>query len=195
MKYNDNRDLDIPVRNLDKKKIRIKNAVKIFKKYVPKGSVLDVGTRDGYTVEYLNKVGYEAGGIEILKHYVEHARKKGRNVMFGDIMDISTLPNKKYDAIFSRHSIEHCRDAEQFMKSCEYLLKDRGVIFIVFPLENKKMFERQERPYHMVYFPDEKSFLGLIKKSNFRKLKIGLTVKFGMRKRKKKELLFIGEKK
>ena len=194
MKYNDNRDLDIPIRDLSKKAKRIKSVIKVFRKHFPdKVSVLDVGTRDGYAVELLNKKGYQAEGIELLGHYVEHAKAMGRPVTFGDMMDQSTLPEKKYDIIYSRHCIEHCRDSLTFMKSCEWLLNPNGNLFMIFPMESDNMLKRHE-PYHMVNFPDKESFKKFLEKTNFKIIKLGPTYEFGLQKRKKKELFFIGEK-
>lgn len=194
--YNDNRDLDLPPKDLSKKTKRIKQVVQIFTQWFEpsrKVTVLDIGTRDGYAVEVLNKRGYTAEGIDLIDVYIKDAQAKGRNVVFGDMMDESTLPNKKYDIIYTRHCIEHCRNGLRFMKSCEKLLKPRGKLFLIFPLESKKMFKNYTQGYHMIYYPDKKSFLKLIKQTNFKTKVCGLVYKFGLPKRKKTELLFIGE--
>ena len=144
MKYNDNRDLVFEARDQRVRYPKLKALVKFFKKRHPVPlDVIDVGTRDGYTVELLNKYGYKAIGIELVDAYVKYAQEHKRNVVFGDLMDLDTLPKEKFDIVFSRHCLEHCRDGLQYFKSCEYLLKPKGLIFMVFPLETKEEFKKR----------------------------------------------------
>jgi 2-polyprenyl-3-methyl-5-hydroxy-6-metoxy-1,4-benzoquinol methylase len=189
--HRDNRDTYVRVKDLSGKTKRIRDAVKVFRKYVDCGRVLDVGTRDGFCVELLTSFGYDASGIELMLSYVNYARDMGRNVCFGDMMDVNTLPSGGYDAVFSRHCIEHCRDPRQFFKSCKYVLRPGGKLFIIAPLQTRKEFKRSL--YHLSYFHDKKSFLGFVESEDIKTIVCDFSYKFGIRKDKKKELLFIGE--
>lgn len=166
MHYGDNRD--IPVKVEEKKKYRphIKSTVKCFVRYFPDRDidVLDIGARDGYSTHLLKKYNYNVIGTEIIKEYADYAQAKGRNVIYDDAMN-TQLHEATFDAIYSRHCIEHCKDSVQFLETCRYLLKPGGKVFITFPLENKKKFDKRKYPgiNHMVYFPDINAFKKIVK--------------------------------
>lgn len=99
--------------------------------------ILDVGARDGWTVELLNSLGYsDVTGIELIQEYVEYAIKQNRNVKIGDIHQIPFEANV-FDVIFSRHVLEHSLDPEVAINEMFRVLKPQGVAYISFPLEKK----------------------------------------------------------
>ena len=115
-------------------KKKIKSAVKVFKKMFPGAKyVLDVGCREGFSAQYLAK-GHEVCSIDIEKKWVDHNKKKGRCCFWGNFLNYD-FGHKKYDAIFSRHCIEHTGSIELFLKKCYGLLVDQGVLFLIMPLE------------------------------------------------------------
>lgn len=66
-------------------------------------SVLDVGTKDGQFPEWLNTQGIDCLGIEISDNYVNYAQKKNRNVKYGDVCNLSSKWENKFDVVFSHH--------------------------------------------------------------------------------------------
>lgn len=195
MKYGDNRDISMQIKERRKYHPHTRSTVLAFIKEFPdrRLKVLDIGTRDGYAVELLAKNGYNVLGTELIKKFATFAQKKGRNVIFDDIMD-SKLKANSFDVIYSRHCLEHCRDTFCFFKACEKILKPKGSIFIVFPLETEKQFYARKFPglQHMVCYEHKDDFRKIIAKTKFKE------VYFGKSKRKeiipdRKEVLFIGK--
>ena len=70
--------------------------------------VLDAGTKDGQMVDYLNRSGYKAEGIEIDQQYVHYAKSKLRQVSYGNICDMVNLEDGEYDVVFSHHVLGLC---------------------------------------------------------------------------------------
>jgi 2-polyprenyl-3-methyl-5-hydroxy-6-metoxy-1,4-benzoquinol methylase len=97
-------------------------------------SILDVGTRDGWTVEFLNSLGYpNVVGIELHQDYVDYANRKGRKVERGDIHKLAFTDNS-FDFIYCRHVLEHCLDPILLLTQLMRVLKPNGVLYCSFPL-------------------------------------------------------------
>jgi|TARA_Y100000310_G_scaffold321197_1_gene378522 SAM-dependent methyltransferase len=100
-------------------------------------SFLDVGTRDGYVVEFVNSFGFKtAKGIELLPDYVEYARSKGRNVELGDIHDLP-FKTSTFDIVYCRHTIEHTLFPQKALKELYRVVNNNGALYVSFPLEMK----------------------------------------------------------
>lgn len=73
--------------------------------------VLDVGTKDGQFVEYLENNSIDALGIEYSMPYVKYALEKGRNVEWGDACNLFGMKDgsidhktdNTFDFVFSHH--------------------------------------------------------------------------------------------
>lgn len=98
-------------------------------------SILDIGSRDGWTVEFLNSLGYSnVVGLELLQEYVDYCRKKGRNVVKGDLHDLE-FNDDRFDFIYCRHVIEHCLDPIVVLNELMRITKRNGALYCSFPLE------------------------------------------------------------
>lgn len=194
--YGDNRDVPVDVVEKTKYHPHIKSTVAAFSKRFPlrEGSkVIDIGCRDGFAVELLTDIGYTAIGTELVEAYVKHAKDRGRNVVFDDIMH-TDLQYKAYTYLMSRHCVEHCRDTHKFMKQCSELLMPFGWVFITFPIEDREEFKARDYPgkNHMVYF-DSKEKLRNIANKYFVEEYCGKSKRYDIMP-VGKEMLYIGHK-
>lgn len=176
-------------------KNKIKSAVKVFSERIPAITVLDVGCREGYSTQYLKKAGYAYAGIEIEQKWVDHNHKKGRtNVVCGDFLTYKfQLP--EYDAIFSRHCIEHTGSVEKFLKKCYDVLTPKGFVFIIMPLEQTVLLDMGK--------DDEKDTISELRameyienmalKTKFKEIDFNYTKEFGIIPMDN-DYLFIGRK-
>ena len=189
----DNRDIPVKIEERTRYYPHTKSTVKAFVKEFPNRElkVLDIGARDGYAVELLAKKGYKVLGTELVKKFVEFAQKKGRDVIFDDAMD--TKITKKFDVIYSRHCLEHCRDTLQFFETCKKLLNNKGSVFITFHLETKKQFYARKFPglQHMVYYKNKDAFRKITEETNFKEVYFGKAKRMGIIP-DRKEMLFVG---
>jgi len=161
MMYNDNRDVPVKIKECVRYHERIESTVKAFRKRVKAPArVADIGCRDGYSVKLLKKKGYSVIGTDIVQGFVDHAQERGRKVVWDDMMECD-LPSEWFDAVFSRHCVEHCRDTRVFLEQCIRITKPGGIVFLTFPLETKEAFGARDFPgkNHMVYFAEAPDFL------------------------------------
>jgi 2-polyprenyl-3-methyl-5-hydroxy-6-metoxy-1,4-benzoquinol methylase len=126
--------------DMEETKERLRQALTFFKPLLEEnGSILDIGTRDGWFVEYLhNEKRYPCVlGIEITKEAVEYANRQGRKVIQGDAHNLSCLCLCKYSIVTMIHSLEHCYDPKKVIEEIWKVLSPEGMFFIEVPLESK----------------------------------------------------------
>jgi SAM-dependent methyltransferase len=152
--------------------------------------ILVVGTQDGYEIHCLKKLGHEVHGTEIDKTYAEFCQSRDYNVICDNFEE--TNITEKYDVIYSSHVIEHCEHPLKFMESAYKVLKNDGILFIYFPLEDKKVDKKHHgRMKHRSFWKDIKTFREQIaEKSKF--VELGLAVVRTWREHI--EALYVGRK-
>jgi 2-polyprenyl-3-methyl-5-hydroxy-6-metoxy-1,4-benzoquinol methylase len=104
--------------------------LKTIQAMVPDGSILDYGCSWGYGVYQFCQAGYQATGFEISRPRVEYGRR-ALNVNLTS--DITTLPGKTFNAIYSAHVLEHIPDPKTALVAFQGLLKPGGKLFLYVP--------------------------------------------------------------
>ena len=70
--------------------------------------VLDLGSGRGEFLELMRENGIYAEGVDLYDEFVEHARKKGLAVTYGDATEyLCKEPENSYDGIFAGQLVEH----------------------------------------------------------------------------------------
>ena len=140
--------------------------------------ILDIGCGDGWSLEYLRK-GCPDGfslfgpkksfhntcGIELVHKVVEYAKKKGRNVIQGDIRYLSIEENS-FDLIYTRHCLEHIDDPLKALKNVTRILKPGGTLFAIVPKESTDL--DPDRSVHSHQFRDDDELANLITAAGLR---------------------------
>ncbi|MDB5144360.1 MAG: class SAM-dependent methyltransferase [Mucilaginibacter sp.] len=99
--------------------------------------ILDLGCGNGYLVNLLLKIGYNAFGTDASAEGIAIARKTSSDRFF--LQDLSTgklpdeLQSQKFDTIISTEVIEHLYDPEGFINFCKQQLTGGGEIIITTP--------------------------------------------------------------
>ena len=169
-----------------------KRAIKRFAELFPDpAKILVVGTQDGYEIHCLKKLGHEVHGTEIDPGYANFCQERGYDVLCDDFEN--TKVRRKYDIVYSSHVIEHCENPLNFMKSAYKVLKDQGIVFLYFPLEDKKEDKKHHgRMKHRSFWKDTHSFSSqIVVKSKFTPLKFEIVRRW----RQHIEAMFVGRKK
>lgn len=138
-----------------------KTAVKFAAKFA-KGDVLEIGSRDGFAVQYFNKLGHRAMGVEIDKDWTEYAQDMGRNVICGDFMKVDI--DKKFNLIYARHSLEHFKEPLKVLEKCQSLLNSHGVIVIFLPLQDE---QHSSSRTHLSFFPTLEHLKDMVELAGF----------------------------
>lgn len=156
------------IENLPLVQKRLKQAYAFFEPFVRKeGALLDVGTRDGWFLEYLNEQSFlNVLGIDLTEEAVRYAQKQGRNVIVGDAHDLSNFEREKYETVLMIHSLEHCYDPKKAVDNVHRALKLGGIFFIEVPLERNT-----EKPAHFCNFANINDIINLLGGTRFQLLK------------------------
>lgn len=148
---------------------RLKKAYRMLAPFAnPNQPTLDIGTRDGWFVEYLTRKKFKnVQGIELTEDAVKYAQSQGRNVIWGDAHDLSAFGNQEYGNVIMIHSLEHCYNPQKVAADVHRILKPGGLFFIEVPIEQKS----NEKMAHFCNFRNVHDVIRTLDKSKFELLK------------------------
>lgn len=101
----------------------------------PGGRLLDVGCGNGEYLETMSRLGWEAHGVDPDGRASASARRRlgeGAKVFTGTLGNVS-LPEAAYDAVTSRHVIEHTPDPAGFFAEARRILRPGGRLVVTTP--------------------------------------------------------------
>jgi ubiquinone/menaquinone biosynthesis C-methylase UbiE len=98
------------------------------------GTVLEVGCNRGYLMSELRKFSGRVYGVDIDEGVVVHAKQRGHPVFVCNAENLA-FPDRKFDAVFSVHTIEHVPDLAKAVKEFWRVLKPGGTLILVYPYE------------------------------------------------------------
>lgn len=104
--------------------------LKTIQLIAPTGNLLDYGCSWGYCVYQFREAGYAARGFEISKPRVEYG-KSALGLRLTN--DVSSLPDRSFDVIYSAHCLEHIPNPDIPIKDFQRLLKPGGHLFLYVP--------------------------------------------------------------
>ena len=103
-----------------------------FLKVPQRGKLLELGAGNGETLKQLIEWGWAAQGIDFDPKAVAACRAENLNVQLGDL-ESQHYSSNEFNAIFSRHVLEHVPDPISLMKESLRILNDGGVFVGVTP--------------------------------------------------------------
>jgi SAM-dependent methyltransferase len=120
--------------------------------------LLEIGFGNGAFLDRLQSYGWRVEGVEPDPVAVENARRRGLNVRIGDLIS-QHYPDDSFDAIVSRHVIEHVPDPLKLLIECHRILRPKGCLVFYTPNANswghriyKKHWRGLEPPRHLHIF-------------------------------------------
>lgn len=98
------------------------------------GKILDAGCGDGYLVNQLRKLGFDATGIDISKSRIDYAKRT-----YGDFYSIGSVyktgfDDARFDIVIASEVIEHLDDPDRAIEELKRVSKD----FIIFTVPYKE---------------------------------------------------------
>lgn len=135
-----------------------RRSLSIIRKYIKKGSLLDLGCGRGYLLDEARNQGWEVYGVDYSKNVLEYSRSKlALEVEEGNIVKFRT--NRKYDVIVINQVIEHFSNPKFLIDTARLALKTGGIVYIATPNINsylsrfkKEAFDYIIPPEHLSYF-------------------------------------------
>lgn len=114
---------------------RLMNAFVYFVDYTNKNfPLLDIGTREGWFLEYLVKAGYkDVQAIEVCPEAVAIVKAKGLRATEMDAQKMQF--RDMFGTITAVHVLEHCSDPQKVVNNIYGALKKGGVLYLEIPLE------------------------------------------------------------
>lgn len=101
------------------------------------GRLLDVGCGNGNFIEFAQRAGWQAAGVDNDPVAVATARVRGLNVVEGTL-DLLDGESACYDRITLSHVLEHVFDPWDMLARCHRLLKPGGVLWLETPNTNAR---------------------------------------------------------
>jgi SAM-dependent methyltransferase len=96
----------------------------------PVHSVLDIGCRSGDFLMHW-RAGEDRVGVELSRHAIDVARRRGLTVMQGFVEDIRF--ERAFNVVACYAVVEHLREPEPFLRRLPLLLEPGGVLVIMVP--------------------------------------------------------------
>ena len=108
--------------------------VRLLRRLVPQGRLLDVGGGEGAFVAAAAKAGYQVEATEFSPSGAERIRRQApaATVYAGELVDLS-LPATHYDAVTAWHSLEHMRDPLATLREIRRILRPNGMLVAAVP--------------------------------------------------------------
>ncbi len=140
--------------------VRFSREIRLFRRFVPQGRVLDVGCSTGAFLFHLQARypgEYEATGIDVSGPALDHAESKGVRVLRTSFLDTDFGP-APLDAITFWAVAEHLMDPGRFLRRAMELLRPGGRCFVLVPnfrsLAVRLLGQRYRYifPQHLNYF-------------------------------------------
>ncbi len=167
-------------------------AVRPYPDYPADVKFLDVGCRDGWSLDYLKRgcpCGFLKGpkqfdnvfGMELIKETVDYAKNKGRNVIQADIRK-TVIEENTFDVIYTRHCLEHLDEPLEALKNMAKMLKPGGTLFAVVPKETEDL--NLEKSVHSYLFSEDNELSKLIEEADLRVTQNILRKGYSFKKRK-----------
>lgn len=132
--------------------VRFERELRFFRRWCPKGSVLDVGCSSGAFLYQLNKRhpgDYDICGTDVSGPPLDYAAKMGVPVVREDFLTHSF--EKQFEAVTFWAVMEHLFEPQSFLKKAASVLKPGGLCFILVPNMRSLAFRALRAKYRYLY--------------------------------------------
>ena len=143
------------------RKITISQKLNIIKKYVSRGTLLDVGCGTGEFLNFCKTQGWHTSGIEPDNNARIYA-KETYGLTIHDEDFIKIIPAKSFDVISLWHVLEHVYNLNDRIVDLKQIVKDSGLIIIAVPNNTsldanyyKEYWAAYDLPRHLYHFTQQ----------------------------------------
>jgi len=98
-----------------------------------RGRLLDVGCGNGFFLDHMRRLGWDASGVELDGEAVSVAREKLGLEVFHGSLEEANFPDGYFDAVTVNHVIEHVLDPVGLLKECRRILRADGRLIVITP--------------------------------------------------------------
>jgi len=115
--------------------VRFERELRLFRKFCPRGAVLDVGCSSGAFLFQLHKRwpgGYQLLGTDVSGAPLDYAESRGVPVVRGSFLEMD-FGGRKFDAVTFWAVIEHLAEPKRFLARAAEVLQPGGLCFALVP--------------------------------------------------------------
>lgn len=159
------------------KRLFAKHHLKIIKKFIKSGDLLEIGPGGGYFLDEARKNGFDPYGIEINPRQARYIKNTLKIPCEDKELSLDSFSDKKFDIIYHCDILSHFNDpVTEFKKMNRKLRKDGYLVFETGILTNVNikylnLFPSFQLPDHLFIFSDN-SLLKLLNNTGFALIKI-----------------------
>ena len=117
------------------------------------GKLLDIGAATGFFIQLAKARGFDVTGVELSDFAAEIGRKKGLNIITGDLL-VQSFPEKHFDVITMFDVLEHVPRPKELIKEVSRILKDGGLVVINTP-DAESLWAKALGPRWQLIMPPE----------------------------------------
>lgn len=137
-----------------------KTYLKKTEKFFPKkGRLLDVGAATGHFVELAGASGWDASGVEISQYAAGIGRKKGLQIVIGNL-ETYDFPENYFDAVTFWDVLEHFEKPELAVRQARKILKPGGILALNTPDSESFAAKVFGRRWHALVPPNHLHIFG-----------------------------------
>ena len=167
-----NRSAEAGILGFFSRRVHERHHLRIVKKFIKKGSLLEIGAGAGSFLYEARKGGFEVSGIDLNNIQASFIRKRLGICCEESPLSAFSFGGKKFDIIYHRDVISHFYDPIEEFKKINDRLENDG--FLVFETGNLgdvrekyyKLFTRFQLPDHLFFFA-EKNLEELLRRTGF----------------------------
>lgn len=144
----------------DYAKPRFARELRLFRKFCPRGTVIDVGCSTGAFLYQLNvsfPSDYSAIGLDIAGPALDHAESKGARVLRESYPEATSLADNSAQAVTLWAVMEHLDDPRRFLAKTARVLAQGGYCFILVP-NFRSLAVRLLGPKYRYIFPQHVNY-------------------------------------
>lgn len=159
------------------KRLYAKHNLRIMKRFIKSGSILEIGAGAGYFLDEARGEGFKVYSIELNSIHADFIRSKLGIPCEESPLDASSFDGKKFDIIYHCDVLSHFYDPIAEFKKINSALRGNGII--VFETGNfgdvkkryYRLFEKFQYPDHLFFF-GENSLKELLRLTGFKFIRI-----------------------
>jgi 2-polyprenyl-3-methyl-5-hydroxy-6-metoxy-1,4-benzoquinol methylase len=171
-----NRSADASISGFFSRRVHGRHHLKIIKKFIKNGSLLEIGPGEGSFLYEARKEGFEVGGIELNNIQANFIKNSLGISCEESPLNAFSFDGKKFDIIYHRDVISHFYDPIAEFQKMNERLNDNG--FLIFETGNLgnvgkkyfKLFTSFQLPDHLFFFSD-KNLKELLRRTGFEFIK------------------------
>jgi len=159
------------------KRLYARHNLRIIKKYMKNGSMLEIGAGAGYFSHEAKKQGFDVSAIELNTILADFIRNKFRIPCEDSPLNRSSFGNKKFDVIYHCDVVGHLHDPISEFEKINAKLKENGILVFEtgnFSDVNKKYYgliTKFQLPDHLFFF-GESNLKELLRQTGFEVINI-----------------------